>query len=391
MKIGIAGPIETQSFKRYLNASDNALPMGVGGASINHLVPGLLKFGHKVVIYTLEQNLKEPVVVEGNNLRIYFGNYRVPARYRMKDFFSSESGQIADFIEQDPPDIVHAHWSYEYAIGAIKTGVPHLITIRDSPLKILILRKDIYRLIRLLMHLWVVRNGKHFSAVSPYVSEQKMMPKFEKIIGNTITDDFQTDSAKILHRNKIRIISCLNGWGRIKNPIPALRAFAALKKKFNNQIEYHLYGPDYEADGKAEHWASKTGFCDGVHFHGQIPHTDLINVLPTFDILLHPALEESFGNTLIEGMAAGLPVIAGKYSGAVPWVLADGRCGMLVDVRSPVEIEEAVDKLISDPILYHQLSERGLENVHSRFSAENIAEQYISLYKEIVKKSNVQS
>ena len=95
-------------------------------------------------------------------------------------------------------------------------------------------------------------------------------------------------------------------------------------------------------------------------------------------MVLHTSLEESFGMVLVEAMSYGVPVVAGKYSGAVPWVVEDG--GLLVDVSNLDEIVEASHQLLSDQALYQKISRRALEVVQQRFPIQKIADDYLELY-----------
>ena len=72
MKICIAGPILTDSLKRYLNLPA-IYPKGLGGISVNNLIIGLLQLGCKVSVYTLDINVTSQVELNGEKLKIYFG------------------------------------------------------------------------------------------------------------------------------------------------------------------------------------------------------------------------------------------------------------------------------------------------------------------------------
>ena len=384
MKIGIAGPILTDSLKRYLNLPA-IYPKGLGGISVNNLIIGLLQLGCKVSVYTLDINVTRQVELNGEKLKIYFGEYRRNGRSRMLDCFRKEYKQIEKFIRIDMPDIVNAHWGYEFAIGAIKSGYPHLITLRDVPLEILKLTKDLYSLERLIINYWVMRNGMHFSANSAYTAEKlKRFKKQLPVISNSILIKYISENPKELSQSKVRIVSILNGWGEIKNPQPALKAFSTIRKEFGTKVEYHLFGPGYEQNGFGHSWTRDNDLLDGVFFHGQLPYEQLMNQLRNYDLLLHPSLEKSFGMTLIEAMAQGLPVIAGKYSGAVPWVLNYGKNGILVDVASTKEIADALRMLTHDEDLYRQLSSDGIQYVWNNFSEDIIAREHLELYRRVL-------
>ena len=95
-------------------------------------------------------------------------------------------------------------------------------------------------------------------------------------------------------------------------------------------------------------------------------------------MLVHPSLEESFGYTLIEAASVGTPVIAGRASGAVPWVLAEGESGVLVDVTNAEAIAKAMTSLISEPQMWQCLRERAFVTGKARFSTSSVAKMYVS-------------
>ena len=74
---------------------------------------------------------------------------------------------------------------------------------------------------------------------------------------------------------------------------------------------YVMYGDDFEEGGIAARWAGRKQLSQNIKFCGFLPHRELLKHLKTMSILLHPALEESFGMAVTEAMALGLPVVAG--------------------------------------------------------------------------------
>ncbi|GAB4111168.1 MAG: hypothetical protein OHK0057_13710 [Thermoflexibacter sp.] len=389
MKIGIASPINIKSLQEFLDieAESPYLSLGMGATAVNTIILGLLRQGHRVAVYTLDPKVTEPLILKGKLLTIYIGHYRKGNAFqRASDFFKPEITQLKNFILQDKPDIVNAHWSYEFAIATIQSKVPHLITFRDEAWEILKYHKDTYRVFRFLMDRWVRWNGKNFSANSPYLEAKLKNIKNLTMIPNPIDDRYILEQRKTLDK-PVKIVSILTGWIERKNPKNALLAFKKLRKIYKENIELYLYGQNFGKGKQAEIWAIENQCTEGVHFMGIVPHTDLMQQLKSYHILLHTALEESFGNTLLEGMALGLPVVAGRDSGAVPWVLNYGKNGVLVDVTDVDDIIKGVQSLIEDKNLYQSLSTDGLSYVRANFSSAYIAQKYYELYKEILSKN----
>ncbi len=381
MKIGIAGPITTSSFNEYLFEDYNELPTGLGGTSLNNLILGLLAKGKQISIYTLDPKVSKPIIAKGKNLTIYYGKFRKNNRIKSLDFCYREWKDILSFILSDEPDIVSAHWGYEFAVAAIKSGIPHIITLRDSPLKILKINKNLYRFSRFILNKWVMRRGQNFIAISPYIKDEYRNKYDMEIIPNSTSIPNSTIKRK--PNDKVFIVSILSDWSRLKNPKPAVRAFNEYYKH-NKNVEYHLYGKGCSINGIGYKWAKKNNLLDGIHFKGYLDYSNLMNVLNNYHLLIHPSLEESFGNTLIEAMARGIPVIAGNKSGAVPWVLNYGENGILIDITSSSEIYMSIKFLFENQKSYELYSEKGIEYCNSFFSLERIADKYLKAFSKII-------
>lgn len=384
MKIGLSTPIDVNALRSYLDvAVDDVIPSGMGGSAITPLVQGLLAAGHTVSIYSLDPLVLTPTIVRGTRLTIYIGHFRPRARHRSFDLFQQEGEELARFIHQDQPDIVHAHWGYEFALGALISGYPHLITLHDDPWLILRYVPDAYRVVRLLLKLRVLRWGKNFTAVSPYLAQALQNSNRKPIvIPNAVRP--APGSPHPFPTGRRRIVSMLAEWSSRKNADSALLAFREIRRRLGPNIEYWIYGADYGPDGPAHRWAKKHDATEGVHFAGKASHTDMMKLLPGFDVMLHPSREESFGMTLVEAMQAGVPVIAGQKAGAVPWVLDNGKYGVLTNVNSPINIADAVCNLLNQPYDYEHLSSSSIDMVQKRFSIAIVTAAYETEYRRVL-------
>lgn len=101
--------------------------------------------------------------------------------------------------------------------------------------------------------------------------------------------------------------------------------------------------------------AKKRGVADRVQFLGHKGHADLPRYLAACDIFIRPSRSEGMGNSFIEAMAAGLPVIATQEGGIADFLFDRARdpekptTGFAVGKDSPEEIAEAVRAVMADP------------------------------------------
>jgi glycosyltransferase involved in cell wall biosynthesis len=87
------------------------------------------------------------------------------------------------------------------------------------------------------------------------------------------------------------------------------------------------------------------------------------------------SLFEGFGNVIVEALAVGTPVVATDCPYGPGEILEHERSGLLVPVRAPEALAEALDRVLADPALRERLSVTGRERAQA-FTAQVIAAQY---------------
>ena len=383
MKIGIAGPVETETLVDYIESTPPFFPKGLGGTPINNLIRELLKRGNDISVYSMTPEIDTPVFLEGEKLKIFFGPYR--QRHHMRDLMRKEISFINNFITRDNPDIVHAHWSYEFALGALLSLKPTLVTFHDWAPHIFYLTKDLYRFGRLIMNYITILKGKHFSVVSPYLKNylQKYVKDDIPIIPNGFSKDIFIKKS-IKRDNKI--IAVNNGFSYLKNVKVIFKAFQLIRNKLP-MYSLHLIGEDFERGGVAEKWAKENNLVEGVFFIGSLPHKKVLSEMAKAKLMIHTSIEESFGMVLIEAMAHKIPVIGGNKSGAVPWILENGKSGILVNIKSPKEIAYQATTLLTNDNIWSKYAEFGFEYAKKNFLISKVADQYLSNYNNIMELS----
>lgn len=103
-------------------------------------------------------------------------------------------------------------------------------------------------------------------------------------------------------------------------------------------------------------------------------------ILPAFDLLLHPALNEPFGRVICEAMATHIPVIA-TTSGGPAAIIKNGVSGILVpDGNAPRMAEEAL-ALLADPARASQIADSGRRRVLEQYTTRHVCEQLVGEYR----------
>jgi glycosyltransferase involved in cell wall biosynthesis len=131
-----------------------------------------------------------------------------------------------------------------------------------------------------------------------------------------------------------------------------------------------------------ERRAGELGLGTRIHFAGF--RDDLPELLPELDLLVHPAEREGLGVAVLEAMAAGVPVVAAR-SGGLPDLIDDDVSGVLVALRDPGAMADAVARLLADPALRGRLAERARQRVDEEFSITRMARGNLAVYEEVMR------
>lgn len=123
--------------------------------------------------------------------------------------------------------------------------------------------------------------------------------------------------------------------------------------------------------------ADSAGIKSRFRFAGS--RTDVADILSAADIGILCSHQEGFSNAVIEGMAAGLPMVVTDVGGNSEAVL-DGLTGYVVAPREPARLGNALLSLASDEIKRKQFGAEGRSRIQKMFSLDACIDRYMELY-----------
>lgn len=382
--IGVLGPVSLPDFRdifpTHLSTDGNL--RGLGGPPVHFHTRELLRRGYRVVLFTFDTNIDEELVLETDHLKICVLPY---TRHRGRTYFKRERQYLLRALRREQPDILSAHWTYEFALAAIASGIPHVVTAHDAPWRILRHNFIPYRMVRTVMAYHVGRLAQRMVAVSPSIADHLHRFGLRSGAIDIIPNGLPPALAQPFIPRKPRAFPTFGslfsgGWQGTKNGGKLIEAFALLRRD-EPQARLLMIGEQCDPAGPAAMWARSHGMDAGIEFIGRHSHADVMAFLAReIDILVHPSLEESFGMTLVEAGIAGVPVIAGRNSGAVPWVLGQGQYGMLVDIRSPEAMAQAMLELGRNDAGRRQMGEAARVAVWERFDITRTMDRYEEIF-----------
>ena len=136
---------------------------------------------------------------------------------------------------------------------------------------------------------------------------------------------------------------------------------------------------DEDYPGELERLVVELGLTGRVHFAGQTSDALKRDLLAAATLLVHPAHREAFGIVVLEGMAAGKPVVVTDAVGPAS-ILAGSDAGLVVPARDVAALREALRRILTDPETARRMGERGRAHVRARYSSEGMVRRVESVY-----------
>lgn len=172
------------------------------------------------------------------------------------------------------------------------------------------------------------------------------------------------------------IIGCVANFLPEKGHLFLLEVFSRLRAK-REDIALVFVG-DGSLRGEIEYAVRKLGLDESTFLVGYVKNAR--RIIAGLDVLVVPSERESFGRTIIEGMDAGIPVIATAVGG-IPEVINHDVDGILVAYRDVDGFVSALCSLIEHPHLRDRLARAGRAKAKDFFGSKEYALKLTEIYK----------
>jgi glycosyltransferase involved in cell wall biosynthesis len=357
--------------------------MGIGGTEnhIARLMRPLRARGFDVALFVSERGGALEAELIGEGFQLYGSSpSRSTARRLVGSFFS-----LLRCLRAHRPDIVHFFLPEPYVVGSLAA------LVAQTPIRIMSRRSlSHYQKKRVALAAVERRLHRHTQALignSTAVCEQLVAESADAEKVGLIYNGIDVNAAEGTRCESMRaalgispaalvfiVVANLIGY---KGHADLLAALAGAQSQLPTDWTLLVVGRD---DGEAAHLreqARKTGLADHVQWLGE--RRDVASLLRAADIAILPSHQEGFSNSLIEAMAAGLPVIATAVGGNNDAVV-EGETGLLVPARQPAALSGAILRMAADADFRARLGRNGQARCRSEFSLDSCVASYVSLY-----------
>lgn len=284
------------------------------------------------------------------------------------------------------PALIHAHFGFDgYRMAGVarKVGVPLVVSFYGSDVSRLPSEFGWKRRYRKL-----ARCGDRFIAISAAMKEDLLRLGFPEHKLRVVR--FGLDLEQFRFNENYTPTGKAMMVGRMvekKGFIYALRAIKMLDER-GQTLRLDLYG-DGPGRSRLQKQCRRWGISPLVTFHGFQPVDVIRQAYATHSLLLVPSVtagdgdREGLPNTLLEGMATGIPVIASRHA-AIPEVISDGRNGLLVDEKDSPALAQAISRVITQQVDVNAIRIAARQHIESHYELHRMVRQIERIYCELL-------
>jgi len=148
---------------------------------------------------------------------------------------------------------------------------------------------------------------------------------------------------------------------------------SAKQSQEHHDIKLQILGSGSDEE-KLKKLAKDLKVEEKIQFLGHIEPEKISEYLKEADIFVRMSRSEGLGNSFLEAMAAGLPVI-GTNVGGIPDFLQDGKTGLFANIDDPADCAQKIKQLMENLDLRRRLSENGRKLVEEKYNWNQIADK----------------
>ena len=300
---------------------------------------------------------------------------------------------LVRLILQEKPDIVHTHTSKAGLLGRLSAKITHAGHIVHTPHGHVFYGH--FGRLPSRLFIWLEKVCALFTRrvialttgeLNDYLALAVCRPeKLRKIHSGVDIAKFRAASVNVIEKKRklgliqnaavVGFIGCLLP---IKGPMHLLNAMQFVWQHVPDVQLVFIGKGDLALDLRTA--ALNAGAGGQVKFLGW--RDDVDEILPVFDVLALPSLNEGMGRVLVEAMAAGKPIVASNVGG-IPDLVRHGHNGLLVPPGDEKALADAIKWLLNDPEKSNQMGRRG-RRICSQFSLEAMLAKLDRLYQELL-------
>lgn len=169
----------------------------------------------------------------------------------------------------------------------------------------------------------------------------------------------------------------VRAFSTIYSPETAINALSILKTSYPD-ANLTMVGPDKGELHNVKKRIASLGLEEAVRITGPIANNQLSGYFNTHSVFLNTTTYESFGVSVVEAAASGIPIVSNKV-GELPYIWEDHKNILFIEENDPISFANAIEELWSDPELIQVLKKNARKQAES-FDRKEILKTWISIF-----------
>lgn len=212
------------------------------------------------------------------------------------------------------------------------------------------------------------------SSVSQELGEYGLNPKTVEVIGNGVDEKL---FCPIQSKSKEKYILYTGRLSYRKGLFDFIKCGISICSRYPD-VNFKLTGKGPLMD-KLKKIVHESGYENRFEFLGHVEKNKLIELYQNATVFVLPSHYEGLPTTLLEAMSCGLPVVATAVSGNLD-VLDSNNNGILVPIKSPDKMAEAVSSLLDDESLRTKFGIAARKTIEEKFTWNAISDKILRCY-----------
>lgn len=290
---------------------------------------------------------------------------------------------LARIVKRHDIDIIHAHTAHTHTLACLARS------ISGRP-KVLVSRRVINRPRSTGINRYKYRWPDGYIAISECIAEVMVDAGIDRTKIPVIYDAIDPSRFNVdaISRHSLEIpegvplLGMVGALASIKGHSTVLRAMPVLADRFPGlQLLIAGEGP---LRNELESLAAELGIEAQIHFLGF--RNDIPEILKALDVFVMPSEQEGLGTSILDAMAAGVPVVASNVGG-IPELVRHLESGLLAESGNSNQFAEYVSTILENPELRESLVKNAKIMVANSFFLDRLITEHIHCYQQVLGRS----
>lgn len=299
--------------------------------------------------------------------------------------YTTKIRKIRRIIEEEKPDIIHAHYATSYGVLASMLNIhPYILSFWGSDVYDFPTRSFIHR--TMLKH--NIRSADYIMSTSEDMKREILKYTNKDILVTYFGVDTDLFKPKKVTRQDGFTVGTVKSFYEKYCIDYLIEGYKIFLDNTGDKESKLLLGGKGKQEDKLRNMVKEYGLEDRVEFLGFLDQEGVSEAFNKMDVAVFPSAAESFGVAAVEAQSCGVATIVSNVGG-LPEATKPGKSSIVIEPKNALQIAEAIEKLYYDKDLREKMGEYGRKYVLEKFNVNDNFNYVDEVYKKIILEKEV--